>query len=104
MTAEAAVNNSWGELPGAELVSVGLDALERGEPTVEALLVAIGASRLRHAGLDVPALPGIQEPELALYSTLCKAEKVDAHSAYNALIRRLVSFERALEARVTRPR
>lgn len=104
MTAEAAVHNPWDELPGAELVSAGLDALERGEPTVEALLVAIGASRLRHAGLDVPTLPGIQEPELALYSALCKAGKVDAHSAYNALIRRLVSFERALEARVAWPR
>ena len=101
MTAEATVGESWGELPGAELVSAGLDAIERGEPTVAALLVAIGASRLRHAGLNVPALPGIQEPELALYSALCKTNGADAHSAYNALVRRLVSFERALEAQAT---
>ena len=101
MTAEAAVRNPWSELPGAELVSAGLDALERGEPTVEALLVAIGASRLRRAGVDVPTLPGIREPELALYAALRKTNGTNAHSAYNALIRRLVSFERALEARAT---
>ena len=99
MTAKATFHYPWGDLPGAELVRAGLNALERGEATVEALLVAIGASRLRHAGLDVPTLPAIQEPELALYAALCKTNRVDAHSAYNALIRRLVSFERALEAK-----
>lgn len=99
MTTEATVSNQWGDLPGAELVSAGLAALERGEPTAEALLVTIGAPRLRQAGLAVPTLPGIQEPELALYAALCAAEEVDAHSAYNALLRRLVSFERAFEAR-----
>ena len=104
MTTQAAAPKQWDDLPGAELVSAGLDALERGEPTVEALLVAIGAPRLRHAGLDVPALPEIQEPELALYAALCKTNGNDAHSAYSALIRRLVSFERALEARVAWPR
>ena len=104
MIAQAAAPKQWDDLPGAELVNAGLDALERGEPTVEALLVAIGATRLRHAGLDVPALPEIQEPELALYAALCKTSGNDAHSAYNALIRRLVSLERALEARVTWPR
>ena len=100
MTTEATVSNQWGDLPGAELVSAGLAALERGEPTAEALLVTIGAPRLRHAGLTVPPLPGIEEPELALYAALCKTEGANAHSAYNALIRRLVSFERAVEARV----
>jgi len=104
MIAEAAVHNPWGELPGAELVSAGLDALKRGEPTIEALLVAIGAPRLRHAGLDVPVLPGIREPELALYAALRQRNGNDAHAAYNALIRRLVSFERALEARTRWPR
>lgn len=70
---------TWGDLPGAELVSAGLAALERGEPTVEAVLVAIGAPRLRHAGLEVPALPRLREPELALYAALCSAEEVDAY-------------------------
>lgn len=93
------------DLPGADLVFAGLDALhaiaqgEREEFTPEALLVAIGARRLRAAGLVLPeglALP--ERPELALYETIAD-DHADAHSRYNALIRRLVSFERALEAR-----
>ena len=104
MTVETAAPCPWNDLPGAELVSAGLAALERDEPTAEALLVAIGASRLRHAGLEVPTLPRIQDPEISLYQALCKTEGANAHSAYNALIRRLVSFERALEARVAWPR
>lgn len=98
MTAKATASNPWSNLPGAELVSAGLAALKRGEPTIEALLVTIGASRLRHAGLEVPSLPGMRDCELALYTALCETGGTDAHSAYNALIRRLVSFERALEA------
>ena len=92
-------------LPGADLVLAGLDALDamaRGEQdefTPEALLVAIGAGRLRAAGLVVPDAPAVPEhPELALYNAIADAHP-DAHSRYNALIRRLVSFERALEAR-----
>ena len=104
MIAQATDPEIWDDLPGAELVRAGLNALERGERTTEALLVAIGATRLRHAGLDVPALPGVQIPEHALYAALCKTDGANAHSAYNALIRRLVSFERALEARVAWPR
>ena len=34
------------DLPGAELVAAGVEALRRGEWTVEALLVAVGARRL----------------------------------------------------------
>ena len=93
------------DLPGAALVLSGLDALravargERETLTPEALLVAIGARRLRAAGLEVPDAPGWpQHPELALYEAIGEAHS-DAHSRYNALIRRLVSFERALEAR-----
>ena len=93
------------DLPGADLVLAGLDALDamaRGEQdefTPEALLVAIGARRLRAAGLVVPdELTFPEHPELALYETIADAHP-DAHSRYNALIRRLVSFERALEAR-----
>ncbi len=93
------------DLPGADFVQRGLDALralaqgERETITPEALLVAIGARRLRAAGLEVPHAPGCpQQPELALYEAIAEAH-ADAHSRYNALIRRLVSFERALEAR-----
>lgn len=88
------------DLPGADLVAAGIEALTRGEFTVEALLVAVGAQRLRAAGLDLPCAEGWpEEPELALYAALGAEHGGDAHSRYNALLRRLVSFERALERR-----
>ena len=86
------------DLPCAELVAAGVAALRRGEWTVEALLVAVGARRLRAAGLDLPALPALREsPELALYAAIGRAHPRDAHARYNGLVRQLVSFERALE-------
>ena len=87
------------DLPGADLVAAGIAALRRRDFTVEALLVAVGAPRLRSAGLDLPDAAGEPEaPELSLYAALCAQGGADAHSRYNALIRRLVSFERALES------
>lgn len=87
--------------PGEELVRRGLDDLARGEWTVEALLVAVGAPRLRWLGFELPdVLPA--DPEHQLYERLRERDPRDAHSAYNALIRRLVSFERAMEARRSR--
>lgn len=87
------------DLPGADLVAKGIDDLRRGELTVEALLVAVGAPRLRGIGLEIPAIPALSEsPELALYAAVCDSGAGDAHSRYNALIRRLVSFERAMDA------
>lgn len=84
-----------GGLPGAELVEKGLFDLREGRPTIEALLISIGAPRLRRAGLDVPE--GLHEAEHRLYLLLGERYGDGAHSQYNALIRRLVSFERALE-------
>lgn len=83
------------DLPGANLVSKGISDLARGRPTKEALLVSIGAPRLRAAGLKVPR--AIRNAEHRLYDFLASRHGNDAHSQYNALIRRLVSFERALE-------
>ena len=92
------------DLPGSDVVLAGLDALrelargERDRFTVEALLVTVGARRLRAAGLPVPHVaPWPEQPELALYHAIAD-DQADAHSQYNALLRRLVSFERALEA------
>lgn len=93
------------DLPGADLVASGIEALRRGELTVEALLVAVGARRLRAAGLEIPAPPELPDaPELLLYAAVGAAHPCDAHSRYNSLIRRLVSFERALEGVDTRAR
>jgi hypothetical protein len=81
-------------LPGQNLVETGLRDLEDGSETVEALLVAIGAPRLRAVGVRVPTnLPDM--PEHRLYAVLARTDTDSAHSRYNALIRQLVSFERA---------
>jgi hypothetical protein len=46
---------SLDELPGAELILLGLDDLHRGQAnTVGSLLVEIASIRLTAAGLDVP--------------------------------------------------
>jgi hypothetical protein len=80
-------------LPGSELVSEGLEDLARKLETIPSLLVSIGAPRLSRLGFAVPrALP---EPEHRLYERLSLEYDNAAHSRYNALIRRLVSFERA---------
>ena len=82
-------------LPGEDLIAKGTDDLERGVETVEALLVSIGAPRLRRLGFVVER--PIPSPEHRLYARLCTDETDSAHSRYNALVRRLVSFERAAE-------
>jgi hypothetical protein len=83
-------------LPGADFIDAGLRDLCEGRETVASLLVAIGAPRLRSIGLDLPEnLP--QNPEHRLYHLLAKDDSDSAHSRYNALIRRLVSYEQAAE-------
>jgi len=83
-------------LPGQDLIEAGLLDLEAGRETIEALLVAIGEPRLRRLGLDLPEqLP--TDPEHRLYELLALQGSDSAHSRYNALIRKLVSFERAAE-------
>lgn len=82
-------------LPGAELIRAGLHDLANGVESIESLLVLIGAPRLRRLGFDVPDTPDY--PEDRLYAKLASEDEDSAHSRYNALIRRLVSFERAAE-------
>jgi hypothetical protein len=86
----------WTSLPGGELIREGLEDAAAGRRTIGALLVAIGAPRLRRAGVDVPEI-GVADPEHRLYEVLAEDDSDAAHSRYNALIRQLVSFERALE-------
>ena len=83
------------DLPGADLIVKGLSDLGHDRVTTESLLVSIGAPRLRAAGLTVPR--AIRNAEHRLYDRLASRHGNDAHSRYNAFIRRLVSFERALE-------
>lgn len=83
-------------LPGSDLVLKGLRDLNHGIESTEALLVLIGAPKLRSLGVAVPARPHAVSPEHRLYSRLEVHDGPGAHSRYNALVRRLVSFERAL--------
>ena len=82
-------------IPGGDLVAQGLADLAAGRETIEALLVSIGAPRLRGLGIAVPG--PVRSPELSLYRLLARQGERDAHSRFNALVRRLVSYERALE-------
>jgi hypothetical protein len=83
-------------LPGSELVKTGIVDLQGSRETVPALLVAIGAPKLRKLGLNLPVtLPS--NPEHRLYDLLSADNSDSAHSRYNALIRKLVSFQRAME-------
>ena len=82
-------------LPSNDLIVVGIEDLQSKRETIPALLVAIGAPKLRSLGLAVPEdLPS--NPEHRLYDLLSVTEPDSAHSRYNALIRKLVSFERAI--------
>lgn len=85
-------------LPGSDLIHQGLEDLAASRESEAALLVLIGAPRLRRLGLGLPAdVAGAGEPEHRLYYLLARSDPDSAHSRYNALIRRLVRFERAAE-------
>jgi hypothetical protein len=84
-----------GGLPGEDLVAEGLRDLDSGVESIPALLVSIGARRLEQLGLLVPR--PFPDPEERLYRLLAADEPDGAHSRYNSLVRRLVSFERAAE-------
>jgi hypothetical protein len=84
-------------LPGGEIVVDGLADLEHGRDTVSADAVLMAAGRLREAGIEVP---GDGEPGPAshrLYAKLATEQPRGAHSRYNAIARRMVSFARAAE-------
>ena len=88
-------NYVW-RLPGDDLIEAGVQDLADGNETIAALLVAIGAPRLKRLGIALPNhLP--DNPEHRLYDLLAADDQDSAHSRYNAFIRRLVSYERAAE-------
>ncbi len=80
-------------VPGGDLVRQGLADLRAGIETEAALLVSIGAPRLRRLGFDI--VSPLPDPEHRLYRQLARSAPDAGHSRYNALLRRLVSFERA---------
>lgn len=82
-------------LPGGDLIAKGLADLALGRESDEALLVSIGAARLRSRGISVAR--SLPDAEHRLYERLAREDQDSAHSRYNALLRRLTSFESALE-------
>lgn len=82
--------------PGEDLIEQGVRDLAQGLETIPALVVSIGAPRLRRLALPIPRQV-FPSPEHRLYEKLRRANPDASHSQYNALIRRLVSYERAAE-------
>jgi hypothetical protein len=81
-------------LPGEELVAIGLGDLARGVVSEEALLVSLAAPRLAALGVEVPnPLP---DAEIRLYRLLAERHGDAAHARYNGLVRRMVSYQRAV--------
>ena len=81
--------------PGGALIRQGLEDLAAGRETDEALLVLVGSPRLRSLGIPVP-IRDVEAVEHRLYERLARENSDGAHSRYNALIRILVSFQRAV--------
>lgn len=87
---------SYRGLPGVDLVTRGVEELESGRETQEAMLVAMAAPRLRAVGVEVPDVR-IERPSHRLYDLLAAEHSDSAHGRYNALVGRIVSFARAAE-------
>ncbi len=85
---------SVGNLPGEDWIDAGIDDLRGGVRSAAALLVSIGAPRLSKLGYAIPT--PFPDPERGLYGLLAEQGWATAHRRYNALVRRLVSFERAV--------
>lgn len=90
-------------LPGTELVEQGLADLKANRETEAALLVLIAAPRLKDLGIEVPTRDFPRPYEHQLYTRLEERLGTDAHSQYNSLIRRIVSFAHALERQKSAP-
>jgi len=84
------------DFPGHEIVAAGIDDLREGKLTPEALVTAMAGPRLRRVGLDVPPSP-VTTPGHRLYDLLAIDGDRSAHSRYNALIARVVSYARTAE-------
>jgi hypothetical protein len=86
-------------LPGAELVTHGLKDLRCGRESKYSLLIKVAEPRFKMLGIDVPSeinSASYQSYEHRLYSKLEEEYGDSAYSNYNSLIRRIVSFSRAL--------
>jgi len=85
--------------PGGDLVAKGLHDLEVGVQSEEALLVMVAGPRLRGLGIEFQDLKSVALPyEHRLYESIEQRMPRGAHTAYNALIQRIVSFANSYRA------
>jgi hypothetical protein len=84
-------------LPGHELVEQGIADLSDDRVTDFSLLVLIAAPRLKRLGIRIPERTFPRPYEHQLYARLNDRLGAGAHSYYNSLIRRIVSYARAVE-------
>lgn len=87
-------------LPGAALIREGLRDYRENRHTIPACLVRMARRRLTRVGLMETSPRNDINAELDLYQLLSH-EGNQAYSRFNALIRQLVSFEHALDHRMT---
>lgn len=80
-------------IPGADLVNKGLIDLKSNRISVEALLVLIARPWFERRNIPIPCIYLSDDAEMCLYALLEEQDAKNAYSRYNALIRRLVSFE-----------
>lgn len=93
------------DLPAHDLIRQGLDDLAHRRESVASCLVKIASRRMRRCGLPVNVADDeALNADHELYALLGREHGSEAHARYNALLRELVSFERALEARHRRSR
>lgn len=91
------------DLPAADMIREGLADLAARRESVASYLVQIGSLKMRRCGIDVPVSDeDALEADHRLYALLGREHGNDAHRRYNALLRELVSFERALVSQYAR--
>jgi len=90
------------KLPGAEIVLPGLDDLQAGRMSTNALAVRSAAPRLRELGFEADGFEGEVPAAHQLYQQLHQELGDAAHSRYNAILSRVTSFARAAERARTR--
>jgi hypothetical protein len=95
----------YDHLPGGEILAAGLQDLDAGIRSVEALLVLVAAPRLARCGIRISGPDSANSsaalPEHDLFRLLSAEHGPEAYRYYRSLMRRLVSLEQALERAMT---
>ncbi|WP_040599856.1 hypothetical protein [Patulibacter medicamentivorans] len=91
------LDDDFRALPGNDLILAGITDLTVGDDTIEAALVLMATTKLRAAGLNVPARSLEVPAGHRLYDLLSEADRATAHDRYNGLVGRLSSFLDAVD-------